>query len=90
MQDFESIYSSLNQIETQQQITSNDVNRLVDKMNVCFLNCAEKSFGKIENENGNTSKTPSWYGLECKSKRRKWQRIKHRYRLQKLNVIYLN
>ena len=56
MQDFESFYSSLNQIETQQQITSNDVNRLVDKMNDCFLNCAEKSFGKIGNENENTSK----------------------------------
>ena len=82
MQDFEPIYSSLNQIETQ-QITNNDVNRLVDKMNDCFLNCAEKKFGKLENEYGKTSKNPAWYGPNCKNKRRKWHRAKHRYRLQK-------
>ena len=64
--------------DLQQQITNNDVNRLVDKMNDCFLNCGEKTFGNLENEYGNTSKNPSCYGPECKNKRRKWHRAKHR------------
>ena len=83
MTDFDPIYLSFNQIEAQQHITSNDVNSLVNNINECFLKCAEKSFGKIKYTDIKSSKTPSWHGPECKTKRKNWHRAKHRYKIQK-------
>lgn len=48
MTDFEPIYLSFNQIEAKQHISSNDVNSIVNKINECFLKCAEKIFGKVK------------------------------------------
>lgn len=87
-QDVGEIFTLIQDVESKSPITQNDINFVFDKNSKVFITCAEISFGKnlrSENHIGN-NKEPSWYGSECKHRRKKWHQARHTYKTVRSEV----
>ena len=76
--------NELSELETQENVSQNDINVILENISDVFLSSAEKSFGYVNNKTPvQIKKQPTWYGSQCKIMRRKWHNAKYRYKHNK-------
>lgn len=82
---------NLDQLQNRENVNQVDIDKLVEHVSAIFSSSAEESFGTFKTkvtENCNihkkvNSKTPSWYGHDCKMHRKRFNKAKSAYKMSK-------
>ena len=78
--------NELSELETQESVSQNDINVILENISDVFLSSAEKKIGYVNNKTPvqiKKKKQPTWHGPQCKIMRRKWHNAKYRYKHNK-------